>query len=382
MEIADQEEELSGSIVSFNGRNNTKIKSLVANIKPMQEGTGDPSPDNVRPISGWTGSNIYNSVENWCPNDFEIGSASSSGIVPQYPVGRTYAQTYLSSTNRIRGKSLIRLNKNCTYYVSCDFTKYDVTTETFDSDGLSTATVSPHNDWHSQAYSFSGADNVAILVKLKNNGEMSSSDFDAAKVVIKIGSAATEFIPYQPVTTIPINWQSEAGIIYGGTVTLNEDGSADVNGNRILITLDGSSDEDWSSGSWGASAKWLAPSNLYNKIVNPTSTWQPYDAIANYLRPIAQSANWDTNDNYFAHTGQYIYMKCSTIGALNNWRNYLSENPLTILFKLKNPETYHFPNIGKLKAFLGTNNIWSDIGDITVKIAEKGITAFELEPHI
>ena len=35
MEIVDQEEELSGSIVSFNGRNNTKIKSVVANIEPI-----------------------------------------------------------------------------------------------------------------------------------------------------------------------------------------------------------------------------------------------------------------------------------------------------------------------------------------------------------
>lgn len=34
------------------------IDSLIANIEPGQAGTGDPSPDNIRPISGWTGVNV------------------------------------------------------------------------------------------------------------------------------------------------------------------------------------------------------------------------------------------------------------------------------------------------------------------------------------
>ena len=58
-------------------------------------------------------------------------------------------------------------------------------------------------------------------------------------------------------------------------------------------------------------------------------------------------------------------MKCSTIGTYENWRGYLAENPLTILFRLKTPQTYHFDNIGQLKTFLGTNNVWCDTGDIT-----------------
>ena len=43
------------------GANNKNFKSLVANITPVQSGSGDPSPDNIRPITGWTGANIYQS---------------------------------------------------------------------------------------------------------------------------------------------------------------------------------------------------------------------------------------------------------------------------------------------------------------------------------
>lgn len=49
----------SGSIASFSdGANNVPVKDLIVNIEPVQEGEGDPSPENIRPISGWTGAKV------------------------------------------------------------------------------------------------------------------------------------------------------------------------------------------------------------------------------------------------------------------------------------------------------------------------------------
>ena len=46
-------------IVSFdNGADNIPVKELNVKILPNQSGTGDPSPSNIRPISGWTGVNV------------------------------------------------------------------------------------------------------------------------------------------------------------------------------------------------------------------------------------------------------------------------------------------------------------------------------------
>lgn len=49
----------SGPIVSVNDALAAPLRSLVANIDPVQAGSGDPSPDNVRPISGWSAVNVW-----------------------------------------------------------------------------------------------------------------------------------------------------------------------------------------------------------------------------------------------------------------------------------------------------------------------------------
>lgn len=50
---------VSGSIASFNdGAEDVPMKSLVVNIEPVQSGSGDPSPSNIRPISGWNAVEI------------------------------------------------------------------------------------------------------------------------------------------------------------------------------------------------------------------------------------------------------------------------------------------------------------------------------------
>ena len=50
---------LTGAVVSFIGKASTEILGLTAAITPVQSGSGDPSPSNVRPITGYTGANIY-----------------------------------------------------------------------------------------------------------------------------------------------------------------------------------------------------------------------------------------------------------------------------------------------------------------------------------
>ena len=50
----------SGAIASFtDGADGMPVKSCVVQIEPIQAGTGDPSPTNIRPISGRTGGTVY-----------------------------------------------------------------------------------------------------------------------------------------------------------------------------------------------------------------------------------------------------------------------------------------------------------------------------------
>ena len=52
--------DIDNGVASFNipGKAFTDIDALTVDIIPDQSGSGDPAPDNVRPISGWTGADI------------------------------------------------------------------------------------------------------------------------------------------------------------------------------------------------------------------------------------------------------------------------------------------------------------------------------------
>lgn len=51
-------------IASFNDGEEMPMPSLKVAIEPQQEGSGDPSPTNVRPISGWTECNVTRTGKN------------------------------------------------------------------------------------------------------------------------------------------------------------------------------------------------------------------------------------------------------------------------------------------------------------------------------
>lgn len=56
----------SGSIVSFSDGADLPLKSLNVGIEPVQSGSGDPSPSNVRPISGWSAVKVTRCGKNLC----------------------------------------------------------------------------------------------------------------------------------------------------------------------------------------------------------------------------------------------------------------------------------------------------------------------------
>lgn len=50
--------ELSGASVDFQNGQNLPLLKCIANIEPVQSGSGTPSPSNPRPITGWTDTTI------------------------------------------------------------------------------------------------------------------------------------------------------------------------------------------------------------------------------------------------------------------------------------------------------------------------------------
>jgi len=54
---------VSGSVISISDALAQPAESLVVGIEPVQSGSGDPSPSNIRPISGWSNVNVYREAQ-------------------------------------------------------------------------------------------------------------------------------------------------------------------------------------------------------------------------------------------------------------------------------------------------------------------------------
>lgn len=68
---------VNGAIANFpDGANNIPVEACIADITPTQTGTGDPSPSNPRPITGFTECNILKTGK----NRFNINNLTATGI--------------------------------------------------------------------------------------------------------------------------------------------------------------------------------------------------------------------------------------------------------------------------------------------------------------
>ena len=56
---APQTETVSGSLVTFETTKARPLTQCRVDFLPKQSGSGDPSPENVRPISGWNGLSVF-----------------------------------------------------------------------------------------------------------------------------------------------------------------------------------------------------------------------------------------------------------------------------------------------------------------------------------
>ena len=97
----------SGDIASFSDGSNLPMPKLQVGIEPIQSGSGDPSPTNIRPIIGWTEANVTRTGKNLLP----LYPTFQSGIRNDDGVWNASANTHYST-------SAIRVKQNTKYTLS------------------------------------------------------------------------------------------------------------------------------------------------------------------------------------------------------------------------------------------------------------------------
>ena len=198
------ERNFSGEIVTFEPREEEFVKSLKVPLEPVQAGSGTPSPDNVRPITGWTGCGVNVSGKNifatydslsWTPSVTKntdgtlsvVGSRTTNGA---YEIGSVSLKANITYTMKASGSADLY------------FQMRDANGNVVASAGINDGSYTPTSDEIATIRLFARA-NITFNTVLYPQ--------------IETGVTSTTYEPNNG-QTYSVSWQDEAGTVYGGTL--------------------------------------------------------------------------------------------------------------------------------------------------------------------
>ena len=347
----------SGDIASFaDGADGVQIRKIVGTIVP-QQAAGTPSPDNPLPISGWTGAEVTSTGKNLFG-----GNAFADAIVSKFR----------NAEKNTTDKTIAYPSSGCGGIVIYDKfkpnTRYTVFTKLAESSSSSRNLIIYYTD---NTITTINAD-VIVSTAGKSIKDIRGQYQSGTTVMLyeQCGLfegvlTSTDFVPCSS-QTLPINWQTEAGTIYGGTVTLNDDGSVDVVNTCDVEIVDGSKISKVNMAYTNiAYAQWSKPTNcaLLSIYLNMAT------CVCNIGGVYRNTMNFDNAGNInmlaVAASGARWWYGFPVDTDVETMRSTLDG---AIICYERLPQyyvNYHFDNIGELYTYFGTNNVWIDTGAIT-----------------
>lgn len=345
------EETASGDIVSFaDGANDIPVKSLIANVDPVQSGTGDPSPDNVRPITGRTSATVTHTGKN-------LFDKNTSNLI---------ANSYLSANGTV--------NLSNNYFIS-DYIKVSGDKVTISGGTVSGNSISVC--WYDGAKNFvSGEQHLnhsfphtytiptdAVYMR------ESIANVDLDNVQIELGSTATDFEPYYgEVYNIPfVDDQGEPITVYGGKLNLTTGAlevdwvSADLSQLSFTKTTSGlfattSLRNSIKFADSGYTASRYIKSSHFN-VIDSTSITGPQGATPSLNGVMAENV---TGTLYFNYTD---------VTTIEEFKTAM--NGVQLVYELATPQEIQLTP-QQINSFLGGNTFYADTGDVEVTYRANG----------
>ena len=314
---------ISGSLATFRTPGKQQIRSLKAYFTPKQEGEGTPSPDNVRPISGWTGVEVYKAGKNVFPN------ANGTSAPLNLKAGTVItASTSANSGGYFRGQNASGEHVTPVVWLN----------KTDESGRRMTAPYTLPEDVSTGFIFLSGG-------------------VDEAQITLD-GSVTYE--PYQG-TTFPIDWTS-AGTVYGGYVDLvtgevwAEYGIFEPDENSYITVISGNTYKQFRF----QNAPYIKSRNAgYCSHFTMTANPNVYGVTGmDWLNQACQ---------LILQNDSTIYME--TVAELKAWLTEQRENgtPFQIVYAMTEPVLVTTLTPTALRTLIGTNNIWCNSGDVSVE---------------
>lgn len=347
-------ETASGTIASFNdGGDGLLIKSLKVNIEPSQSGSGDPSPDNVRPISGWD----------------EVKTVRAGKNIFDFP---TFAEITTSPLVANYYSWAIKVNPSTTYYLHSDVING------YDPSGkyayvLVTNDPTENSNFLSIVHHYNGIANGSITsssggyIYLRANSSITEAKWNDMvaniQTQLEVGATYTGYEPY----TAETYTTSLPSTVYGGTL--------DVVSGELVVDKKGviyNGSENWRMETQAGTQ------NFY--VARPSDDKALADVTADNM--LCNVCVIDKMNFIAGHmrvtSGYYNFLLGSALGitTVDGFKTWLASNNITVVYELANPTTIQLTPT-EVKSLLGSNNIWADSGTVEVEYRADTTLAFE-----
>lgn len=354
---------------------------------PIQAGTGDPSPENIRPITpGLTFTRDDSTTLTVWGGSLTVNADGTGTITSKYyqcvydGVNKKVNSSYLNNTYIAAGD--VYCNPDGKFWHANDDGPLFSDRLTVTSPYVEAFLYQLSRPAAGRLYLIfkvglvegSNVTNASECIAYVNNWLQNNPTSVAYKLLEADYQTYTLSVAETSRAFEALGLGKNLGPLYGGTVTVNEDGSVDVVGDMASVTITSVSNYPYRK--------------LYSAFFVPTPTMASGNGMNGYASWLPTTINqekdypsvqfgWNDNPNriYLWRIG-YVVAQSLGIDVTNvtaaQVNQYLEDNPLNVVYPLATPQIYHFSSIGELQSFLGTNNIWSDLnGPITVEYYKK-----------
>lgn len=346
---------LPSSIATFTDGSALPMPKLEVAIEPVQEGSGDPSPTNIRPISGWSavdvtdcGKNILDpnitGTDGYYDDNGEYHTSQITGYYGPIPIDastqystKIYAPKWAEQSGIDATLAVYFFDKN-NNWISREKTAIGQTSVSGYTNTLTFTTPATCSKIYLQAI----------------KGNAVSAQLDLSQSVVTLGNVA-DFEPYNG-STITIQL---GDTYYGGKLDV-------VSG---VLTVDREY-VDLGTLSWGSASDGRVYSSAIADIKPITASSTVSNIMCSNYATVSARAVYDktTNGSICIAGAGYGGDKC--IGVYDSLLANKSASEVTqamngvqLVYELATPTTIQLTPAA-VKSLLGTNNLFADTGDV------------------
>ena len=348
------------------------LKQFVGNIQPAQAGTGDPSPSNVRAISGYTGVTVTRAGKNIAKPTATTTTMGglSWAVTADGKVTATGTATGTSQVNYNLQNNVLALPKNVPLIVNGSTASLAVRVCYRTTDAPSTTVT--------LCTSYNGADATGTIpenakdswVRVLNDAGTGVAVNAECYPMVRLSNNAEYEAP--EIDTYNVTFPSAAGTVYGGTLTVNSDGSG-------TLTIDRAGfDANTKTWAWGGGMY------VYTNL-SATALLSGYPTVQSSHFPFrAQSGtadgycSWGGSPN---SNGNLVVRSEAVAPSLADWNTYIQNNTVTFVYSLAQPTTYALSAVQVAQMLQGVNNVWMDAAG-TVRATYYANTALYVDKKI